>query len=80
MICGMSIVATIGTTSIGQPFAVGEEDLQVAQPGPAGIDISCTDVTPREAASAAARSWSSCTSWSSSAADAHRPSRSTASS
>ena len=33
MICGTSIVATIGTASTGQAVAVGEEDLEVAQAG-----------------------------------------------
>ena len=65
-----------GSASTGSRRAMREQHRRSRSPFQCGIDISCTAVMPREAASDAACSCRSCRSWSSSVAMIHRPSAS----
>ena len=56
MIWGMSIVATTGSTSIGSRSRCPRKTCRSRSPSQCGMDISCADVTPFAAPSAAARS------------------------
>ncbi len=54
MICGMSIVATTGSTSTGSRSRWPRKTWRSRSPSQWGIDISCAAVTPFAAPSAAA--------------------------
>ena len=79
MICGISMVATTGITSIGSRSRCPRNTCRSRSPSQCGMDISCAAVTPFDAPRPAALSWSSWIALSSIDANAHRPSRSTAS-
>ena len=71
----MSVVATTGTASTGSRARWARNTVRSRSPASVGIDISWTEVTPRDAARAAALSCSSWISWSDNASRVHRARR-----